>query len=30
LVPYLQDFDSQAVRRTYKVNSEKSIINNDH
>jgi hypothetical protein len=30
LVPYLQDFNSQTIRRIYKVNLEKSIINNDH
>jgi len=30
LVPYLQDFNSQAIRRVYKVNLEKSIINHDH
>jgi hypothetical protein len=27
LLPYLQDFDSQAVRRIYTINQEKSILN---
>lgn len=30
LLPYLQDFDSQAIRRNYKINLEKSILNNDN
>lgn len=29
LTPYLQDFNLQAIKRNYKVNIEKSIINND-
>ena len=30
LLPYLQDFNSQAIKRKYKVNLEKSILNNDY
>lgn len=30
LVPFLEDFDSQAIKRNYKINTEKSIMNNDN
>ena len=27
LAPYLENFNNQAVKRIYKINTEKSIIN---